>query len=91
MFVAGQRDDLVALLQDAAGQRQDLGAALGQRYAPRLSLDQLHAQVVFQLLQLRRQRRLTDEGAFGGLAEVLGVGQGHEIPQVAQVHGRSIL
>jgi hypothetical protein len=89
MFVAGQRDDLVALLQDTAGERQDLGACLGQRHAPRLSLDQLHAEVVFQLLELRRQGRLTDERALCGLAEVLGVGQGHEIPQIAQIHGRS--
>ena len=65
MFIARERNDFVAFLQDAPGQRQDPGAGIGERYAPRLALDQLHAQIVFQLFQLRRQRGLADEAALG--------------------------
>ena len=87
VLVARQRNDLIAFLQDAPRERQDLRADLGERDAAGLALDQLHAQIVLELLDLRRQRRLADERALGGLAEVPRVGQRDEVAQVAQVHG----
>ncbi len=50
------------------------------------ALDQRHIQFVFELADLRRQRRLTDEARFGGAAEMQMLGQRDQIAQVAQIH-----
>ena len=81
----GQRDDLVAGLDDAARARDHLGAGLGQRDAPRVAFHQLHAEVVLELLQLRRQRGLADEAARRRLAEMARVGHRHEVAQVLEL------
>jgi hypothetical protein len=43
---------------------------------------------VLQFLDLRGQRGLAHEARFGGAAEVAVFGQGNEIMQIAEVHGR---
>ena len=50
----------------------------------------LYAERLLELLQLRRQRRLADEAARRGAAEVARVGHRHEVAQVLelQFHGR---
>jgi hypothetical protein len=60
----------------------------GQQHLARRALDQRHAQLVLQLLDLRGQGGLADEAGFGGAAEVPMLGQGNQVVQVAQVHGR---
>ena len=50
-----------------------------------VALDELHAEGVLELLQLRRQRRLADEAARGGAAEVALIGHGHQITQVLEL------
>ena len=64
-------------------------ARVGQQHLPRVAFDQLDAELLLQLLDLGRQRRLAHEAGLGGLAEVAVLGHRDEILQVAQVHGRS--
>src|SRR5690606_10357148 len=87
VFIARQRDDLIAFLQHAPRKRQDFRAHFRQRDSPRLPLDQLHAQVVLELFDLCRQGRLAHEATFRGLSEVPGIGKRHEVAQIAKVHG----
>ena len=47
------------------------------------------AEIVFKLLQLSAQRRLTDMTGFGGAAEMAMIGQGNEIAQFAQRHAQN--
>jgi len=48
---------------------------------------QRHAEFFLELADLRGQGRLADEAGLGGAAEVLVVGEGDEIAQVAEIHG----
>ena len=52
------------------------------------ALDQLDAELLLQLLDLGRQRRLADEARLGGPAEVAVVGHGDQVLEIAQVHRR---
>jgi hypothetical protein len=63
-----------------------LPADLGELYVLRLPLDQFDPEVFLQLLQLRGQGGLADEGALGGPAEVAGVGQSHQVLQILEIH-----
>src|SRR4029079_6451879 len=67
---ARQLDDLVAGVEDAPRAFHDLLARGGQLHAFWRALDELHAEVFLELLQLRGQRRLADEAALGGAAEM---------------------
>jgi len=84
--VASQGDDLLALAQHAPRAHHDFLAHVGELHVVRLALHQLHAQVFLELLQLGRQRRLAHEGALGGLAEMPGVGQCHQILEILEIH-----
>lgn len=75
---------LVARLDDAPCARHDLCASRCQQRLPGLTLDEHDAEVLLELAQLRRQGRLADEAALGGLAEVPGIGDGDEIAQVLE-------
>jgi hypothetical protein len=86
---AGQLADVVGFPADAAGTLDNQPAGLGQRNLPRLALEQLHAEVLLELLDLCRQRRLAYVAALGRLAEMAAFGQGHQVLQVTQVHGSS--
>jgi hypothetical protein len=80
------RLDLVDLAQHAARALRDLAADFGEQHLARRALDEGDAELVFELLDLRRQRRLADETRLGGVAEVLVLGEGDEVTQIAQVH-----
>src|SRR5579864_1780021 len=82
---AGKRYHLVRSFEDATCTSDDLLACLGQGQVLRLALDQLHAQVVLELLYLGRKRRLAHETAFGGAPEVAGIGDRHQIAQVFEL------
>src|SRR5687767_10556385 len=84
----GQLDDLVTGFEDAAGALDDLLAGGGERHALGCPLDELHAQVVLQLLELRRQGGLAHEASFGRAAEMAGVGHRHEVSQVLELEVR---
>ncbi len=79
-----QGHHLVARLEDAARPGDDLLPGGGERNVVGLPLDELHAQVLLQLLQLRRKRRLADEAALGRPAEVAGIRHGDQVAQVFQ-------
>ena len=79
-----QLDDLLARLEDAARALDDLLAGGGQRDALRRALDELHAEVFLELLELRRQRRLAHEAALGRAPEVARVGHGDQVSQVLE-------
>jgi hypothetical protein len=84
--VARHGDDLVAVVQHAACPHHDLPADLRELHVLRLALDQLDAEVVLEFLDLGGQRGLTHEGALGGLAEMSGVGEGHQILEILEIH-----
>jgi len=78
-IVAPESDDFLALVQHAACAYHDLLADFRELHVLRLALDQLDAEVVLELFELRGQGGLTHEGALGCLAEVAGIGQRHQV------------
>jgi len=66
---------------------QDL-AGLGEAHLPAAAVEQRHAQLFLQLLDLVRQGRLRHVQALGGPGEVEGLRDGVEVAQVAQFHLR---
>src|SRR6185437_12258994 len=79
--------DLLDFVQHLARARHDLLADVGQQDLARRALHQCHAEFVLELLDLGGQGRLADEACLGGAAEVLVVGEGNEVMEIAQVHG----
>src|SRR4029077_1577620 len=69
--------------------RHDLLPGRGERHVVRCALDELQAERLLELLQLRREGRLADEAARGGPPEVAQLRHRHEIAQVLelQLHG----
>jgi len=51
----------------------------------RRALDELHAEVFLELLELRGQRRLTDEAAFCRTPEVARIGDRDEVAQILEL------
>ena len=84
--LGGDRPDPLGLVEHHARRLDHLAAGLGEHHVARAALDQLDAELLLQLLQLRRQGRLADEARLGGPAEVAVVGHRHEVAQVSQVH-----
>ena len=87
-----QGNDFIAGFEDAPGAGDDLLPRLRERHVIGLPLDELHAEVFLELLQLRGQRRLADEAALGGAPEVAAIGHRYQVAQVFQLdvrHGRS--
>jgi hypothetical protein len=76
---------VLGLGEEHAGSGHDLLAGGREQDVARAPLDQLDAELGFQLLQLRRQRGLADEARLGRLAEVAVVGDGDEVLEVAEV------
>ncbi|MCY1554097.1 hypothetical protein D9M68_906430 [compost metagenome] len=58
-----------------------------QRHLARGAPQQLHAQRCFQLADVEAERRLGDGQPLGGSSEVQFLGDGDEIPELAQIHG----
>lgn len=84
----GARDllHLARMVQGQLGTFQGRLACLGQRRAPAVALEQLHAQAVFQPAYGLGQRRLRHVQLLGRLPVVERAGQGDEVTQLAQVH-----
>ncbi|MNN04923.1 hypothetical protein D3C81_1176640 [compost metagenome] len=69
---------------------QEQPAGLAQRHSAVGALEQAHAQLLLQRLDLLAQRRLGNAQLQGGAAEVQLFGNGDEIAQVAEFHDASI-
>ncbi|PAV74620.1 hypothetical protein WR25_00535 [Diploscapter pachys] len=73
------------LRQYLLGQLQQLETSAGKTYRPGLAHEQRHANTVFQLAELVRQRRLGQVQPFGGLVQAVGFAQGMDGAQVPQI------
>src|SRR5512140_2061483 len=80
-----QGNNFLARLQDAPRPRDDLLAGLRQGHVLRLAFDELHPQVLLQLLELCRQGRLADEALLGRTAEMPRIGHRYQVAQVFQL------
>ncbi len=80
--------DFVQLLEQYIGVFIEKPPGLGQPQRS-ATLQQNHAQFLFQLLDLPAQRRLGDVQAFGGTGEVEGLPQHLEVAQMTQFHNGS--
>src|SRR5690606_30158769 len=76
--------------QDLPGFLEKQPAGVGQRHMPVAALEQAHAQLLLQRLDLLAQWRLGNAQQFGGPAEMQLLGDGDEIAQVTQLHEPSI-
>ena len=70
--------------EHALGPPRHLRAGLGQDHLARPPLDQVDAEVLLQLADLHRERRLGDGAGLGGLAEMPMLGQCRQISQLFQ-------
>lgn len=77
---------VVRALQDVLRARQEGAAGVVQADAAPAPVEQRRADFLFQLPDLLRQRRLRHAKLLGRAGEVLGLGRGDEIAQVAQFH-----
>ena len=86
LAAAGGFLHLLDLGHDAARALGGIAAGRCQHDLARRALHQRHAQFVLQLLDLGGERGLADVARGGGTTEMLVVGQGHQVLQVAQIH-----
>jgi hypothetical protein len=82
----GRRADPFGRLEGAAGLGHDLAPGLGEVDAAGVAAQQGDAELPFQLLEGITQRGLADEQLTGCPADVPGLGDGDQIPQLPQVH-----
>ncbi|MNL07148.1 hypothetical protein D3C87_1278150 [compost metagenome] len=68
------------------GVAMERGAGGGQRHAAWLAVEQGHAQLGLQRLQLLGERGLLDAQLLGGAGHGAGFGHGQEVTQVSQFH-----
>jgi hypothetical protein len=69
----------------------DQASHLGQQYAFAPAHQQLDAQMLLELLDAARQRRLGDADALGGLGDRAALGDGQEGAQQGQIHSWRLL
>ncbi|MNT71466.1 hypothetical protein D3C72_2099530 [compost metagenome] len=62
-------------------------ARLCQPHPARGALEQRRAELLLELADRNRQRRLRHVQALRGAMEIARLGQGHELLQLAEVHG----
>src|ERR1700746_653760 len=84
-MTAGELHHLVARFEDAPCPRDDFLPACRERDVGRRPLDELHAEGLLELLQLRGESRLAHEAARRRAPEVTLVGHGHEGAQGLQL------
>ena len=91
---AGQRLHLgvgrVHLGEDPARARHQRPPRLGHRHPPGGALDQRQANLLLEAADLLRESGLGDVLARRGAGEVLLVGQGHQVAQLAKLHKQSL-
>jgi hypothetical protein len=83
----GHRPDLLDALEDLERLLVDEAASLGQAKRPELTLDQLDAEFLLELLDLSAERRLGDVQPLGGPGEAPLAHDRHEVAQVTEFQG----
>ena len=84
--VAGDAADVIGFTEDHPGPLDHPLAGVGQQDVPRAPFDERDAELLLELHDLGRQRRLTDEARLGGLAEMTVIVDCDQILEIAQVH-----
>src|SRR5690606_3472070 len=77
------------LREDLARLDEERRSGRGQAHLLAAALEQAHAEVIFELLDVEAQRRLRDRQPPGRAAEMQLLGQCHEVAKMAQFHGSS--
>ena len=75
----GQFANALRLFQDLLGLGNDAFAHRGEAHGALAALENQHTEFVFKLFHTHRQRRLADVATFGCMAEVLFLGEGHDV------------
>jgi hypothetical protein len=75
----GQFANALGLLQDLLGLGNDAFTNRGQAHGAFAALENQHTEFVFKLFHAHRQRRLADVATLGRVAEVLFLGEGHDV------------
>ena len=86
---AREIDDVAGFAEHAGGAAGDLAAGFGEQDPAAAALDQLDAELLFQLLDLHRERRLGHRALLRRLAEMLQPGDGIEIAELLERDHRS--
>ncbi len=87
--LARQRLHVRGLRGEAAGERQQRLARAGEQHAAAGAVEQAHAQLALERLDLRGERRLRQPEARRGAAEMPLLGDGEEVREAAdeaQIH-----
>jgi len=88
---AQRRDALVDLAQCARRVGEEQLARLGRHHLAADALEERLADLLLELADLVRERRLGDVDVRRGAREAQAVGQGHEVAQVSQLHGNPVI
>ena len=75
----GQFANALRLLQDLLRLGNDAFAHRGEAHGALAALENQHTEFVFKLFHAHRQRRLADMATLGCMAEVLLLGEGHDV------------
>ncbi len=81
----------VAVGQDPLRPGQHPLALLGQALEPVAALDHEHAQILLEMPQARRKRRLRHAARLGRAGEMPLAGEGHEVAELPDVHDGPLL
>ena len=87
-MLLGDLHEFVRIAQHAYGLGDDGFAHRRQHHPTVAPFDQRHAEALFEFLELGRQRGLADKTRVGGASEVPMFGDGDQVLEVAQIHGR---
>src|SRR5262249_30305687 len=80
----------LGLAQHLTAVDQQILAGAGKAQVAPGAFEQRDAQLGLQIVDLTRERRLRNAHAGGGTRDVFGLGHGHEISQVSQLHSEEL-
>jgi len=75
--------------EDGAGAREKSFAGVGEADGAAEAVKETGAEFGFEFEDLLGERGLGDVGMFGGAGEAAGVGDGAEVAELVEFHGRS--
>jgi hypothetical protein len=75
-------DNVVEAAKNAPGQRQELESGVRKHHGSAATMEQGSAEDLFEVMNLRADRRLSEIERFGGGGELVFVGHGDETSQL---------